>query len=105
MVTDKPTEHEKTADSTSPMEKLRDAVAQDTQRMDKAERARRSPLGLLIYGGTVGLLFITPIVGGAYLGRWIDMHFAGYSVRWTVSLIVMGIVLGAWNVQRFIRED
>ncbi len=87
-----------------PMEKLRDAVEQDNQRMQKAERAKRSPLMLLVYGGTVGLLFITPIVGGAYLGRWIDTLLAGYSVRWTVSLIVLGIVLGGWNVQRFIRE-
>lgn len=89
----------------NPMEKLRNAVDQDTQRMQKAERARRSPLALLVYGGTVGLLFISPIIGGAYLGRWVDTLMAGYSVRWTVSLIVLGIVIGAWNVQRFIRED
>lgn len=87
-----------------PMEKLRHAVEQDSQRMQKAERAHRSPLMLLVYGGTVGLLFVTPIVGGAYLGRWIDTLMAGYSVRWTVSLIVLGIVIGAWNVLRFIRE-
>lgn len=87
-----------------PMEKLRKAVEQDSERMQKAERSRRSPLMLLVYGGTVGLLFVTPIVGGAYLGRWIDTLMAGYSVRWTVSLIVLGIVVGGWNVQRFIRE-
>lgn len=88
----------------NPIEKLRNAVEQDSQRMQNAERAKRSPLMLLVYGGTVGLLFVTPIVGGAYLGRWIDTLMEGYSVRWTVSLIVLGIALGGWNVQRFIRE-
>ncbi len=88
-----------------PLEKLRNAVEQDSQRMQRAERAHRSPLALLVYGGTVGLLFVTPIVGGAYLGRWFDTLMSGYSVRWTVSMIVLGIVLGGWNVHRFIKED
>jgi ATP synthase protein I len=57
-----------------------------------------------LYGGTLGLLFVTPIVGGAYLGRWLDTLVAGYSVRWTVSLIVLGIVVGGYNVMRFLQE-
>lgn len=87
-----------------PLDKLREAVELDSQRMKEAERHQRSPLALLVYGGTVGLLFVFPIIGGAYLGRWIDTLMTGYSVRWTVSLIVLGLVVGAWNVQRFIKE-
>jgi ATP synthase protein I len=52
---------------------------------------------------TVGLLFVVPIVGGAYLGRWLDSLAAGYSVRWTVSLIVLGIALGAYNAYLFMK--
>lgn len=72
------------------------------------ERRRRfrpaGPIGLVVTGGTVGLLFVVPLLLGAYTGRWLDTHFAGYSVRWTVSLIVLGIVVGGWNVYRFLRD-
>lgn len=47
---------------------------------------------------------MTPIVLGAYLGRWLDTLAAGYSVRWTVGSIVLGIVTGGYNVFRFIQR-
>ena len=32
--------------------------------------------------------------GGAYLGRWLDGLSEGYSVRWTINLIILGLALG-----------
>jgi len=65
---------------------------------------RRSGVGwLLVTGGTAGLLLCVPIIGGAYLGRWIDMQLPGFSSRWTISLIVLGIALGAYNLYRFFQ--
>jgi ATP synthase protein I len=52
----------------------------------------------------LGLLFVLPVIGGAYLGRWIDGLLEGYSVRWTLSMIFLGVVMGAINVYLFIRE-
>jgi ATP synthase protein I len=81
----------------------------DLQRaLDKqVERRRRhrpgGPIGLIVVGGTVGLLFVVPLVIGAYLGRWLDSLFAGYSVRWTVSLIILGIAIGSYGVIRFLK--
>jgi len=85
-------------------DRLIQRLAQDLRRLD--ERAGRPAIwiGIVLYGGTLGLLFVVPIVGGAYLGRWLDSLAAGYSVRWTVSLIVLGIVVGAYNVFRFLKE-
>lgn len=85
-------------------DKLTREVDKDLRRLEEKERRPATWTGLLLYGGTLGLLFVIPIVGGAYLGRWLDSLFAGYSVRWTVSLIVLGIAVGAWNVVRFIRD-
>lgn len=68
----------------------------------RAAARRGGFFGLLLTGGTVGLLFCVPLVGGAYLGRWLDQQIEGYSARWTVSLIVLGIVVGAYNVYRFL---
>jgi ATP synthase protein I len=61
------------------------------------------PIGLLLTGGTVGLLFIVPLLIGAYLGRWLDSLATAYSARWTVSLIVLGVVIGGYNVYGFLK--
>ena len=72
--------------------------------MQQAERDRPTLIGQTVYIGTLGLLFVLPVVAGAYLGRWLDGLAAGYSVRWTVSLILLGVMTGALNVYLFIRE-
>lgn len=83
---------------------LRRQVEQQAARMRQAEKDRSSLLAQTIYLGTLAVLFVLPVVGGAYLGLWLDGRAAGYSVRWTVSLIVLGVALGGWNVVWFVRE-
>jgi len=83
---------------------LRKQVERQAQRMKKAERERPTLLGQTVYMGTLGLLIVLPVIGGAYLGQWLDSLATGYSIRWTVSLIVVGVFLGALNVYLFVRE-
>lgn len=83
---------------------LRQAVDQDAQRLAQAERERRSIMGYTVVLGTLAVLFIVPVVAGAYLGRWLDEHSPGFSARWTVSLILIGIGTGAYNVYRYIKD-
>lgn len=85
-------------------ERLRESVDRQAKRIDQAHRERRSLMAQTVYLGTLGLLLVLPAVGGAYLGRWLDGMVAGYSIRWTVSLIVLGIGLGALNVYFFLRD-
>ncbi|MEJ2589912.1 MAG: AtpZ/AtpI family protein [Candidatus Thiodiazotropha sp.] len=80
------------------------AVERQTRRMKQAENERPTLLGHTIFMGTLGLLFVLPVIGGAYLGQWLDQLLAGYSVHWTVSLILLGVFIGALNVYLFIRE-
>lgn len=88
--------------------KNRQQLIEQTQRdIDRLKRKEKAPsgwMGVLFYGGTLGLLFVTPIVLGAYLGRWLDTLIQGYSVRWTISFIVLGIVTGAYNAAKFIQR-
>jgi ATP synthase protein I len=84
--------------------RLREGVEQQARRIDKGRREQRSVMAQTVYLGTLGLLLVLPAVGGAYLGQWLDGLAAGYSIRWTVSLIVLGIVVGAFNVYFFLRD-
>jgi ATP synthase protein I len=88
----------------SEQEKLQDEVAKQAKQMEQAKRERQTVLAQSVYLGTLGLLFIVPLIAGAYLGRWLDSLYEDYSVRWTMSFIVLGIVVGAVNAYLFMRE-
>lgn len=84
--------------------RLQQQVDRQARRMKKAEQERPTLLAQTIYIGTLGLVFVLPVIGGAYLGQWLDSLAAGYSMRWTLSFIFIGVVVGALNVYLLIRE-
>lgn len=87
--------------------KENDEMMQETGRDLKRLNAKKPAsfiIGLALYGGTLGLLFILPLVAGAYLGKWLDSLAAAYSSRWTVSFILIGIAVGFFNVTHFIKR-
>jgi ATP synthase protein I len=79
------------------------SVERDARRLRKAEREHDSLLVQTVYLGTLGLVFVLPLVAGAYLGHWLDGLSPGYSMRWTLSLLFLGLVIGALNVYFLIR--
>lgn len=83
---------------------LRRQVEQRVKRLVRAEQERPTVLGQTVYLGTLGLLLVLPVIGGAYLGRWLDGMASGYSIRWTISCIFLGLVIGGFNVYLLIRE-
>lgn len=85
-------------------EEWRQGVARDAGRIEAARKAKRSLLVQTAYLGTLSVLFLVPLVGGAYLGRWLDGMNAGYTTRWTINLIVLGLALGVFNVWQFIKR-
>jgi len=85
-------------------QELRKQVEQQARRMKQAEHDRPTLIGQTVYVGTLGLLFVLPVVAGAYLGHWLDTMASGYSVRWTISLILLGVFIGMVNVYYFIKE-
>jgi len=85
-------------------DRLQRTVERQATRMERARRERHTLLSQTVYIGTLGMMMVVPIVGGAYLGRWIDSMASGYSMRWTLSLMLVGVVVGAINVYLLIRE-
>lgn len=85
-------------------ERLRKNIERQTRRMEQAEKDRPTMLSQTVFLGTLALLFVLPVVGGAYLGSWLDGLRENYSYRWTIMLLVAGILIGAMNVYLFIQR-
>lgn len=85
-------------------QQFRESVERDSEQQRQAEQQTPGLFGMLWYGGVLGLLLVIPMVAGAYLGRWLDSLNPDFGTRWTVSLIVLGVVVGVWNVIWYIRE-
>lgn len=85
-------------------EELEKKISQQIKRIKKAEQEKSTLLSQTIYIGTLGLVMVLPIIGGVYLGHWLDSLMAGYSSRWTLSLLLAGVVLGIFNVYFLIRD-
>ncbi len=83
---------------------LKEEVSKQIRRMKQAEQDRPTLLRQTVYLGTLGLLFVVPVIIGAYVGRWLDGLSAGYSMRWTLSLIVLGVGVGAASVYLNVKE-
>ena len=84
-------------------ERLKASVQTQAGRIRKAEREKRTLLANTVYLGTLGLIFVLPVIAGAYLGSWLDSRLKGYSFSWTVTLIVLGVFVGAIDVYLFVR--
>ena len=89
----------------APEERLKSEVQKDVDRLEKAKREKRTLLAQTVYLGTLGLMLALPIVGGAYLGSWLDDKLKGYSVSWTITLILLGVFVGAVNVYLFVKGN
>lgn len=79
-------------------------VEQSISKMDKAKKQRNTILAQTTYLGTIGFIFILPVILGAYLGVWLDNQLKGFSISWTISLIIVGVFIGAINVYLFIKD-
>jgi len=83
---------------------FRKRIERQARRMKKAESERGDLVAQTVYLGTLGLLFVGPVVAGAYLGQWLDEQSGHFSARWTVGLLFAGICVGALNVYLFLRD-
>ncbi len=85
-------------------QQLKNRIENQIKRIKKAEHERPNLLSQTVYIGTLGLIMVLPVVGGVYLGRWLDGMMDGYSMRWTLSLLSTGLVIGIFNVYFLIKD-
>lgn len=83
---------------------LEQRLATQEKRILKARREHNGLLAELGYLGSVGFIFVLPVVIGAYLGSWADDRYPTFQSSWTVTLIVLGVFIGAFNVYLFFKD-
>lgn len=83
---------------------FRKSVKTSVDKIEQAKRQKTTVLAQTTYLGTIGFIFILPVIVGSYLGVWLDNKLKGFSISWTISLIIVGIFIGAINVYLFIKE-
>jgi ATP synthase protein I len=50
--------------------------------------------------GVLGWIIVAPMLGGMFLGRWIDGRF-DTGLFWTAPLLMLGLGLGGWFAWRW----
>lgn len=70
---------------------------------DNTQEQRGRMLQVLSIATELGFSISLPIAGGAFLGQLLDKKF-GVSPRMTLSLIFLGVFLGAANIYFIIKE-
>lgn len=85
-------------------DELRKNVEKQVKRMQRADKERPTLMAQSVFMGTLTLLFVLPVIFGAYIGNWLDDKAQGYSIRWTIGLIFVGLVTGVVNVYIYVRE-
>ncbi len=80
-------------------------VDKSARELIKARREKRTFWRYVYLLGAGGWLFVIPVVGGAYLGKYLDGKFGGKGISWTLTFLVLGIVLGVYNVWRFFTRE
>ena len=85
-------------------QQLKKKIESQIKRIKKAEQDRPNLLSQTVCIGTLGLVMVLPMIGGVYLGHWLDGMVEGYSTRWTLSLLFAGLVIGIFNVYFLLKD-
>ena len=80
-------------------------VQRQRARIEKGRREEGrsfwSYLGLI---GAVGWSVVVPMTLGVLLGLWLDRKY-GSGTKWTLGLLVFGLVVGCLNAWRLISKE
>ena len=83
---------------------LQKKIDLQVNRIKDAEDNQPTWFASTIYLGSLGIVFVLPVIIGAYLGSWLDQQLTEFSVGWTTSLLIVGVFIGGMNVYLMIRS-
>lgn len=79
------------------------------EKEERKLRARRRGERTLLFGmgmfGLVGWSLAVPLLLCLAFGLWLDDRFAGGGISWTVTLLFVGVVVGAANAWYWVERE
>jgi len=77
------------------------------RKIEKLEEEKEKNIwAALSYIGSVSVIFLLPVVAGAYIGWWLDGRYSVGKISWTITGILVGIFVGIYNVYHlFYKRD
>lgn len=85
---------------------LADEVGRKARRKLRGRGEKRRPVwfGLGMFG-LVGWAVAIPTLIGVVIGVWLDGHHPAARVSWTLTFLVVGIVIGCLNAWYWVRQE
>lgn len=89
----------------APESRIDNEIGRKAERKLRARRERDRGVwfGLGMFG-LIGWAVAIPTLGGIGLGLWLDSVF-GSGISWTLSLLVVGVVLGCLNAWYWVKKE
>lgn len=70
----------------------------------RAQRRRTVWFGLGMFG-LVGWAVAIPALAGVAIGLWLDAHHPAARVSWTLTFLVIGIIVGCLNAWYWVKQE
>jgi ATP synthase protein I len=74
----------------------------EPERDDRKERSKFWQLAMTM--ASLGWSLVLPIVGGAFLGHYLD-QLTDQGVKWTVGLLFLGVALAFYNLYYILFKE
>ena len=88
----------------TPEQRMIRDVAERQRRMLRARGERHTNWRAISILGVIGWSVVLPTLAGVALGVWIDQRWPS-RIPWTVTLLMLGLVVGCVSAWYRIRED
>ncbi|RMD46629.1 MAG: AtpZ/AtpI family protein [Aquificota bacterium] len=75
------------------------------EKIEKLEREKEKNIWYaLSYIGSISIIFLLPVVAGAYIGWWLDGKYKAGQISWTITGILIGVMIGIYNIYQIVYK-
>jgi ATP synthase protein I len=78
---------------------------QEKRKLNSQSEIKRSTWSGFGLFGIVGWSVVAPTLAGAAFGSWLDKNYPQESISWTLSFLIIGLVIGCLTAWHWINKE